>query len=72
MVLRKVSGEEKKKDEYMYFDTLVKRFYRTGVVEVVEVKCDECDCKTFYLKKLSPKHKVVAICSECSKIISMQ
>jgi hypothetical protein len=71
MTLKKAGEKEGEDRGYMFFDTLVKRFYRSGAVEVVEVKCDECGNKTFYLKKLSPKHKACAVCTSCSKIVSV-
>lgn len=72
MVLKRADEYSKgKKDEYLYFSTLEKRIYKTGVSEVVEIKCDECGNKVFYLRKLSPRHKAVAVCTECSKIVQL-
>jgi hypothetical protein len=52
---------------YLYFDTLTIHYYKERQPEVVQIKC-ECGSELFYLKKLSPKHKTVAVCAKCSKI----
>jgi DNA-directed RNA polymerase subunit RPC12/RpoP len=68
MLERMREMEEMLERGYLYFDTLAIHYYKERQPEVVQIKCDECGSEIFNLKKLSPKHKTVAVCAKCSKI----